>query len=268
MKISTLSTICISIAENPGNFGASFHNSAYSLLNLNWLYIPRKVVTNNDLKRAIEGVRTFNIRGCSVSMPHKENVIEFIDNLDISADKIGAVNTIVNTNGLLKGYNTDFYGAKRALEKHSLKGKKVIMIGAGGVAKAIGLAVIEIGGELTIINRDNQKALKLASKLKCETKEYKHINESQGYCLINATSVGMNDDKKMVVNDNVLNNFETIMDVVIYPKETKLIKSALLMKKNIIPGSKMCVYQAAEQFKLYTGKNVPNQLIVNKIKLL
>ena len=78
----------------------------------------------------------------------------------------------------------------------------------------------------------------------------------------------MNDDKKMVVNDNVLNNFETIMDVVIYPKETKLIKSALLMKKNIIPGSKMCVYQAAEQFKLYTGKNVPNQLIVNKIKLL
>ena len=143
--------VCISIATKPGNFGSAFHNSAYDLLGLNWVYIPRKVESATDLERAINGVCALNIKGCSVSMPYKETVIKYLDELDISAEKIGAVNTIKQLNdGTLKGYNTDFYGAKKALEKAEIKGKEVLMIGAGGAAKAVGLAVRELGGDLTI----------------------------------------------------------------------------------------------------------------------
>jgi shikimate dehydrogenase len=142
MNINTETTLCISIAAKPGNFGANFHNSAYKHLNLNWVYLPRKVVSAADLERAINGVRALDTKGCSVSMPHKETVIQYLDDFDISAERIGAVNTIVqNESGFLKGYNTDFYGAKKALEKAEIKGKEVLMIGAGGAAKAVGLAV-------------------------------------------------------------------------------------------------------------------------------
>ena len=262
MNISSQSTICISIAKSPGNFGANFHNSAYSILNLDWIYLPRKVESHSDLEKVIEGVRSFNIRGCSVSMPHKENVIEYLDDLDFSAKKIGAVNTILNSNdGFLKGYNTDYYGAKKALESLKISGQKIIMIGAGGAAKAIGLAVLDLGGELIIINRDNEKSKNLSKKFNCESKKFKNIDEYFGDILINATSVGMNDTEKMIVDERILDNYKVIMDVVIYPSETKLIRSAKLLNKHIIPGSLMCVYQAAEQFKIYTGLDAPDEII-------
>ena len=149
MKINSDTKICISIAARPGDFGANFHNSAYKHLDLNWVYLPRKVVSATDLEKAISGVRGLNIKGCSVSMPHKQTVIKYMDDIDTSAAKIGAVNSIVqNEKGDLKGYNTDYYGAKKALERAKINGKEVLMIGAGGVAKAVGLAVIELGGIL------------------------------------------------------------------------------------------------------------------------
>jgi len=262
MKINTETTLCISIAEKPGNFGANFHNSAYNILNLDWMYIPRKVESHLDLEKVIGSLRSFNIRGCSVSMPYKENVIEYLDDLDFSAKNIGAVNTILNTNdGFLKGYNTDYYGAKKALENMEINGQKIFMIGAGGVAKAIGLAVVDLGGKLTIINRDSEKSENLSKKLNCKSINFENIDECFGYVLINATSVGMNDTDKMIVEENLLNNYKVIMDVVIYPSETKLIKSAKFLNKHIIPGSLMCVYQAAKQFKIYTGLDAPDEII-------
>ena len=148
-RIDRDTTLCISIAAKPGNFGARFHNSAYSLLGLNWVYLPRRVETLSELQVVIKAVRVLGIKGCSVSMPHKEDVIQYIDQTDSSAEKIGAVNTIkLQNDGSLKGFNTDFYGAKKALEKADIEGQKVVMVGTGGVAKAIGLAVIELGGEL------------------------------------------------------------------------------------------------------------------------
>ena len=265
MKINKKSVVCISIASNPGDFGANFHNSLYKTLNMNWIYLPRKVLSRKEVIKVIDTIRVLDIRGCSVSMPHKEEVINFIDDLDLSASKIGAVNTIVNNSGKLKGYNTDYYGAKMSLEKAKIKGKSVLMLGAGGVAKAVGLAVKDSGGILKIANRSHQKAIDLANKLNAETILWEEINLLSSDVLINATSVGMLDPKKMIIEKDLINNYNFIMDVVIYPPESKLLKTAISLGKKTIPGTLMCVYQAAKQFKLYTGLDVPNYIIDNRI---
>ena len=129
MNINTSTKICISIAAKPGNFGANFHNSAYRELNLNGIYLPRKLTKTADLKYLINSIRLLEIIGCSVSMPHKEKIINYLDSLDQSAEKIGAVNTILNIDGLLKGYNTDYFGAKKALENMAIKIEKYLWWG-------------------------------------------------------------------------------------------------------------------------------------------
>ena len=259
--------LCISIASSPGNFGANFHNSAYKQLNLNWVYIPLKIENTSALESAIKGVRALGIIGCSVSMPHKEAVIKCLDKMDMFAENIGAVNTIVQSeSGILKGYNTDFYGAKTALEKAEIKGKRVLMIGAGGVAKAVGLAVKELGGILTIANRTYDRAKYLSNMLNANVILWEQVKNSSAHLLINATSVGMKNSNEMIVKEEVIKNFDIVMDVVIYPAETKLLKIAKEIGKEVIPGSLMCVYQAAEQFKIYTGFDAPEKVIKSTLK--
>ncbi|MFC1690837.1 shikimate dehydrogenase family protein [Nanoarchaeota archaeon] len=259
--------ICLSIAEKPGNFGAKFHNKGYKILGLNQVYIPRKI-ESSQLKTVLEAVRVLNIRGCSVSMPHKIEVIKYLDSVDEFAEKIGAINTIVRQDdGSLKGYNTDFYGAKRAIEDSvSIKDKDILLIGAGGVAKAIGFAVKELQGKLTITNKTIEKAEKLAKKLDAEVLSWDELKNSSGFMLINATSVGMNNSDESIVDKSVIASFKVIMDVVIYPSETKLLRDSKELGNNTIPGTLMCVYQAAEQFKLYSDHEAPKELIEETLK--
>ena len=259
-------TLCISIAAKPGSFGARFHNSAYDILGLNWAYIPRKVENGSDLEGVIAGIRALGIRGCSVSMPHKETVIQYLNEMDISARRIGAVNTIrQQEDGILKGCNTDFHGARRALSETTIKGHDVLMVGAGGVAKAIGLAVKEMGGRLLIANRTYHKAQKLSEQLDAVAVPQESIIDMSGHVLINATSVGMRDPDSMIVSKEVIRKYNVIMDVVIYPSQTKLLQTAKELDKQIIPGILMCVYQAAEQFKIYTGIEAPAEIISNTL---
>ena len=265
MKISNNTKLCISIASVPGNFGMNFHNSSYKFLNLDWIYIARQVKNITELKNVVSGIRALDIKGCSVSMPHKEMVRQFLDDIDGPAKEIGAINTIKNNNNELKGYNTDFYGAKKALQKVRIKGEKVIMIGAGGVAKAVGYAVKELGGHLTIANRDFERGKGLSNKLNAKTITLEQVRNSSGYLLINATPVGMKNTNEMIVEKDVINNYDVIMDLVIYPAETKLLRLASELDKIIIPGTLMCVYQAAEQFKIYTGLDAPDQVIKSTI---
>ncbi len=266
MMINKDTKICISIAKKPGNFGAFFHNYLYKEFKINFIYLPIKV-EQNELKKAIDAIKVFKIRGCGVSMPHKIKVIEYLDKLDDSALKTGAVNTIVNENGILWGYNTDYYGAKKAIQiKSKIKKRDVLLIGAGGVARAIGLAVKELGGNLKITNRTAKKAEDLAKKLGAEVYPWEKLNKAEGYMLINATSVGMNNPKEMVVKKETISNFKIIKDVVISPLETKLIKEAKKLKKITIPGFVMCVYQAIKQFELYTGKKMPESLIKKMLR--
>ena len=266
MKINANTNLCISVASVPGGFGMKFHNSSYKLLDLDWVYIARQVKRISDLKCVMSSMKILNIKGCSVSMPHKEAVIQFLDELDVPAKEIGAVNTIkLKKNNILKGYNTDYCGAKKALQNVNIKDKKVVLIGAGGVAKAVGYAVKELGGHLTIANRDFKRGKVLSKKLNAKTITLEQVRKSSGYLLINATPVGMKSPNEMIVEKDVINNYDAIMDLVIYPPETKLLRSAAKLGKKIIPGAIICVYQAAEQFKIYTGIDAPEKIINSTI---
>ena len=258
--------LCISIAISPGNFGANFHNRSYKALGLNWLYLPRKISSLSELRETISAVRTLEIKGCSVSMPFKEAVVDLVDELDESAKRTGAVNTILNDDGILKGFNTDLYGAKEALSELSLLNKEVFIIGSGGVAKAIAQAVKELGGNITIINRTEKTAIELARKIGGKHRPWKKLEHSSGFLLINATSVGMNNEEEVIISDKIIDKFEIIMDVIIYPSLTRLIKNSAIKEKRIITGIEMCVHQAARQFKIYTGIEAPKEIISEILK--
>jgi len=271
MKFNKDTVFCISIAEKPGNFGAKFHNDLYALFDMNWVYLPRKVSKDANLEDIIKSLKSLYIRGCSVSMPHKEKIINYIDKIDSFANKIGAVNTVKQEKkGCLKGYNTDYYGAYKSLENFNIKNKTIFMFGAGGVAKSIGLAIKNLGGNLVIVNRIIDKAIKLSNKLNAKYLNINDIDDISGYLLINATSVGMKNKSEMIVNEKHIKNFEVIMDVVLDPIETKIIKSAKKLDKKIISGLNMCIYQAIKQFEIYTDINLPQKqidILLEKYKL-
>ncbi len=254
MKKNTPPTLCISLAKYPGKFGFTVHNVGYNALGLNFHYQPLGLEDETKLPELLQTVRATGIRGCSVSMPFKPLVIPFLDLIDPKVSTIGAVNTILNDNGRLIGYNTDYSGAKDALPE--INGKKILMLGAGGVAKAIGLAVIEKGGDLYISNRSRGKAEQLASTLEAKVIDWEERRNENGYLLINATSIGMNSDETPYPQMN-LNNFEVVYDVVTSPIESRIIREAKELDLTVIPGYVMCVGQAAAQFKLYTGQDAP-----------
>jgi len=169
MKLDKDTKVCISIAKKKGTFGLKFHNAGYELMGLNFMYMPLKVMPN-ELSATIQLVRD-NFHACSVSMPHKIEVIQYLDELDESAEKTGAVNTILKLNdGKLRGYNTDYYGAMTAIQKAigSISGKDVLLVGAGGVSRAIGNAVKDLEGRLAITNRTEEKGKELATNLGVE----------------------------------------------------------------------------------------------------
>ena len=259
--------ICISIAQKPGQFGSRFHNNSYRKLCMNWIYIPRKVDEVSVLGDVLNSLLALGIKGCSVSMPFKQKSIQYLDEVDDRAKIIGAINTIkVKNDTLLKGYNTDYIGAKQALSVARIEGRRVLMLGAGGVAQAIGLAAIELGGRLTVANRTYERAKELGEKLDAEVISWEEVNKSFAHLLINATSVGMMNPNEMVVKEEAIQNFDVVMDTVIYPAETRLLRSAKEKGKEIIPGTLMCVYQAAAQFKIYTGFNAPKEVVERTIE--
>jgi shikimate dehydrogenase len=257
--------IFISIAERPGNFGANFFNQAFLYSGLDYIYKPFKVLSG-DLQKAIDSIRVLGIRGAGVSMPHKQTVIQYLDEVDERTKKIGAVNTIVNKNGRLYGYNTDYVGAHQVIEEiFPVAGKKVLIIGAGGAARAIIVALQDSGAaDIMICNRHEERAKMLAQEFDLSYNLFHNKEQIKADLLINATSVGMNpQENEMIVNEKELNNFSAVMDVVIYPSETRLLSTAKLLGKTIIYGQRMTIYQAAAQFKLYTGQEISLDFIKN-----
>ncbi|NCN07256.1 shikimate dehydrogenase [Candidatus Falkowbacteria bacterium] len=259
MKIDKDTIACISMASRPGDLGATIFNASFDHLSLNYIYKPFGVTLKN-LDKGVNGIRAFGIRGCGVSMPHKVEVMKYLDEIDDVAKKIGAINTIVNNDGKLTGYNTDFFGAKKIIsETYNLSGKKVLIIGAGGVSRAIIMALKENGaGEIFIANRNESKAETLATEFELTTLPYDKINDFSADLLVNATAVGMSPDvDEMIILESAIDNFEAVMDVVIYPSVTKLMALAQNKGKVVIAGFNMALYQAAEQFKMYTGVEAP-----------
>lgn len=232
------------------------HNRAFQETGFNGVYVALRVT---DPKAAVSAVRTLGIAGCSITIPHKEAVFPYLDEVTPLARKVGAVNTIINRDGYLVGDNTDGPGALQALlAKTSIANRKVALIGAGGAAKGIGHALCDAGAVVTVVNRTVDKGERLAKVLSATFVPLAEMEKASFDLLINTTSVGMHpsiDDSP--IRFDILNQKQTIMDIIYNPLETKFIASARQKGCLVIDGVEMFVRQGAMQFELWTGCKAP-----------
>jgi len=232
------------------------HNSAFAQTGIDGLYLAIRV---RDIAAAVSGVRGLEMRGVSITIPHKVSVMEFLDRIDEPARKIGAVNTIVNREGTLHGYNSDSAGAIAALtQKSAISGKAVAVIGAGGGARAVGFGIRQEGGRLTILNRTREKGEALANDLDCAFRPLSELRSLPYDIVINATSVGMTPHTDISpVNSELLEREMVVMDMVYNPLQTRLLADAAKAGCTIVDGVAMFVHQGAVQFELWTGRQAP-----------
>lgn len=213
-------------------------------------------------------MRCMGIRGLGVSMPFKIAVMDYLDELDDAAKEIGAVNTIVNDNGHLKGYNTDAYGAEKAIsEVFELKDKKVVILGAGGVGRTIAWAISQHTKDIIIYNNNEAKGSDVANRFGLNFGgDISQVNAETPYDIIlNCTSVGFKSKETILTADRIRNN-SVVFDVIFNPLVTKFQKEAKSVGCTVIPGSRMIMYQACRQFELYTGFEAPVEVFEREIK--
>jgi len=253
----------------------AMHNAAFSHLKLDYIYLPFRV-GEKHLTGAIDGARALGVRGLNITIPHKVAVIPLLDRLDPLAEKIGAVNTIVNDNGIFRGYNTDAGGFLKALLYRGVEpqGKRAVVLGAGGVSRAISLALAENGAELVILNRQQEMdwAVELAGNIsRLSGKEVKafELNEQNlraalddADLLVNATSVGMSPDTSQTpVAKKLLKPGLVVFDVVYNPIKTRLLAEAGEAGAKTISGIDMLIWQGALAFEMWTGLKPPVEIM-------
>ena len=252
-QITKDTTLCMSLSARPSNFGTRFHNYLYEALGLDYLY---KAFTTTDLPAAIGGVRALGIRGCAISMPFKEAVIPLVDELDDSARAIASVNTLVNTAGHLKAYNTDYIAISKLLREHRVAPEvSFVLRGSGGMAKAVACALKDAGFRNGVIAARNEAAGKaLADRYGFDWQA--DVAELRAEMLINVTPIGMSggpEAETLAFDEAVIDAASVVFDVVAMPPETPLIRAALRRGKPVFTGAEVFAIQAVEQFVLYTG---------------
>ena len=253
--------ICMSLAGRPGNTGTRFHNYLYEALGLNYAY---KAFTTQDLRAAIGGIRALGIRGCAISMPFKEACIPLLDALEPSATTIESVNTIVNDQGWLTGYNTDFLAIAQLLDSHRISPELSFALrGSGGMAKAVALALRQAGfrqGHIIARNPASGQALARSIGFGWAAE----LGALRPQLLINVTPIGMAggpEAQDLAFPEDAIAQAEVVFDVVALPAETPLIRHARALGKTVISGAEVATLQALEQFVLYTGRRpMPEQV--------
>ncbi|NLM04474.1 MAG: shikimate dehydrogenase [Clostridiales bacterium] len=237
-----------------------FQNYFINKRNINAIYIPLHITTES-LGHSMDLLKN-NFHGFNVTIPHKENIMEYLDEIDPLAMEYGAVNTVKNLDGRFIGYNTDGIGFTKSIEKIdiNIRDSNVLLLGAGGAGKVIASEIIKSHGNLTIANRSIDRANKLKSELE---KLYKSpvnicpLNNIDGNfdIIINTTSVGMYPHMdKSPVNLNVIKNSKLVYDVIYNPFETKLLQIGKELGTKTINGLPMLVYQGLSSFEIWTGK--------------
>jgi len=255
------------VIGNPVHHSLSpvIHNRAFKQIGWNAVYLAFEV---KDLEEALRGIRGLEVRGMSVTIPFKTAVVPLLDKVEGLARKIGAVNTIVNRAGRLIGYNTDCDGALEALEeKMSLRGKKIVLVGAGGAARAIGFGLKEKHCPLVVVNR-SKKGERLSKELGCQCLPLSSLarmktGELEADVIINATPLGMYPrDGETPVPKGLLKKSMTVMDIVYQPLRTRLLREAKQKGCITVDGLEMLLRQAAAQFEIWTGR----RLEIDRIK--
>lgn len=271
MDIDAQTQFCGVIGNPIGHsLSPATHNAAFRKLGLNFVYLAWQVETIGD---AIKGLRALgNFRGASVTIPHKVAAMPFLDHVEMTAQRIGAINTIVAEQGELTGYNTDATGALRALREGGveLKGRRIVVLGSGGAARAIAFALaIESGAEkLTLLGIDDPERTSLAQDIRSQaalTVEDVYLDETalrralpDAHVLIHCTPVGMSPKADTTcIPASLLHTDLSVMDIVYNPLETRLLKDAKRAGCRTIPGLEMFLHQAVTQFEFWTNRPAP-----------
>lgn len=253
VPLSKDTRLCISLAGRPSNIGTRFHNYLYDVLGLDFIY---KAFNTTDIVAAIGGVRALGIRGCSVSMPFKQAVIELVDVVEQSAKSIHAVNTIVNDDGHLTAANTDYIAVARLIVDHGLQPvQSVLLRGSGGMANAVAAAFRDNGFQKgTVVARNAETGGALAQRLGYEYAA--DVGTRAADVIVNITPVGMAggpEENDLAFSVETIAKAHTVFDVVALPSETPLIRAARSAGIAVITGAEVIALQAAEQFERYTG---------------
>jgi len=276
MNITGKTKICALIGDPVEHtMSPPMHNAAYKKLGLDYVYIPFRVKPE-ELPRAVAGLKALNVRGFNVTIPHKVSIIPLLDGLDPLAEKVGAVNTVVNEDGELRGYNTDATGFLQALlgRRVEPRDRNVVILGAGGASRAISYILAGRGAHLTILNRKLEldwaeeiaefiledlgrevRVLELTPRLLGKALEGAEI-------LVNATSVGMSPaSNKSPAPARLLKRRLVVFDIVYNPMMTRLLREARAAGARIIGGVDMLAWQGALAFEKWTGQPAPLSLM-------
>jgi shikimate dehydrogenase len=254
--------LCISLAARPSSIGTRFHNFLFAELGLDFVY---KACTTTDLPGAVTGIRALGIRGCGVSMPFKEEAVGLVDSLDPSAEVITSVNTIVNTGGHLRAYNTDYLAVAHLLaERRIPHSASVALKGSGGMAQAVAAALRDGGyAAVTVVARNADAGRALAGRFGATW--VSDLGDARPEVLINATPIGMAGgpaEDELPFDERTLRAAEVAFDVVAVPAETPFVRRARDLGLPVITGAEVIALQAAEQFTLYTGVRPSEELVV------
>ena len=235
----------------------AMHNAAFAALGLDAVYLPFDVPAEH-LGRAIDGARALGLRQLAVSIPHKVAVMDHLDEVEETARRIGAVNTVTRIGRRLVGANTDWLGAMRALEREvDLKGVRAVVLGAGGTARALVHGLVERGARVVVLNRTPARAGVIADELGADgAGPLSDLSRTPHEVLVNTTTVGLGRDESPV-EPSAIAAESVVMDAVYEPEKTRLLSDAEQRGARIISGKWMLVYQAAEQLALWTGREAP-----------
>ena len=247
----TANTRLLGVFGNPVSQSLSplIHNAAIARAGFDAVYLAFKTESANQ---ATESIRAMGMAGANITIHFKVSIINSMDKLHVTARQIGAVNTIVNNKGILTGYNTDASGAIMALKQRTkIKGKHAVVLGAGGAARAVTYGLIQEGAMVTVANRTVSRAKALARHFSCDFVPLARAGSLAADILINTTSVGMGTNKAPI---KLRHRYDVVFDIVYKPKTTELLRQAARKGAATIPGLDMLVYQAAESFRLWFGK--------------
>lgn len=263
-------------------FSPAMHNAAFAELRLNFVYLPFHV-RKEDLQAAVAGIRALGLTGVNVTVPHKETVLPYLDGVAEDAGLIGAVNTIVNRGGLLTGYNTDAAGFLRALGEAGFdpRGVKAVVLGAGGAARAVSIALATAGArQITIFNRTFSRAEGLAKQVREATEAlaaavpWEEIQNSgtsvirEASIIVQTTNLGMQPDEAGCppVPEGAFHKDQLVVDLIYNPQETRFLKTAASGGATVQNGLKMLLHQGAAAFELWTGVPAPVKVMLNALQ--
>jgi shikimate dehydrogenase len=256
----------------------AMQNAAFAARGLDWVYVAFRLA-RGDAEACARGMKAMGIRGLNVTVPHKVDIMPFLDSIDDVARRIGAVNTIVNDGGLLRGYNTDAAGFARALEDQDVvvRDRTVVLLGAGGAGRAVAFSLADRGARLVVLNRGMARAKALAAEVARATGmsiEHGPLSDESlqkwlpsASLLVNTTSVGMGPaTDESPCPAGFLREDLVVCDIVYNPRRTTLLRQAAERGARTVEGVEMLVWQGALGFELWTGVQAPVEVMRSTVE--